>query len=331
VESTVSSREPIRLLARSLSGYLCGTHSGLLASRRGDRLALRDLARTHQELSAPGGGTATALGSAPWRPAEEARGLADALRSNLAHSGVVDLVLFGSQARGETTGFSDVDAILVIDDAAAADAAALRALRPHVLAAQRAVIAYQPMQHHGFEVVTPKLLRRANHAVRMPAVALSEARSLEGSAVEAVFAGDDAEEARAALGEMVRTTAAFSAWPPHAWHLHRLVSMFELLPALYLQARGSPVPKWRSFAEARSDFDERWWPYDVLKQVRDRWPRRSVRTLRAGAAALRNPWVAAAAWRRAVPAKADTVGAMLSMECLGALHALGREMCERAC
>ena len=71
--------------------------------------------------------------------------------------------------------------------------------------------------------------------------------------------------------------------------------------------------------------------HDVLKEVRDRWPRRSMRTLRAGATVLRNPWVAVAAWRRAVPANTDTAGAMLSTECLAALHALGREMCERAC
>ncbi len=285
----------------------------------------------HRELSAPDGGTATALGSVPWRPAEEARGLSDALRSSLAHSGVVDLVLFGSQARGATTGFSDVDAILVVDDDAAADPAALRALRPHVLAAQRAVLAHQPMQHHGFEVVTPKLLKRADHAVRMPAVALTETRSLKGGSVEAAFAGGDAEEARTELGEMIRATAAFPVWPGHAWHLHRLVSMFELLPALYLQARGFPVAKWRSFAEARDDFGGMWWPYDVLEQVRDSWPRRSKLTLRAGAAALRNPWVAAAAWRRAAPTRIGAAGAMLSIECLGALHALASEMGERAC
>ena len=42
-------------------------------------------------------------------------------------------------------------------------------LDPLTLAAQRAVLAYQPMQHHGFEVVTPRLLEDANAALALPA------------------------------------------------------------------------------------------------------------------------------------------------------------------
>jgi hypothetical protein len=41
-------------LARSLAGYLCGTHSGLLDRRRGDRLDRLALASAHRDLEVGG-------------------------------------------------------------------------------------------------------------------------------------------------------------------------------------------------------------------------------------------------------------------------------------
>jgi hypothetical protein len=244
---------------------------------------------------------------------------------------VVDLVLFGSQARGGTTGFSDVDAILVIEDAAAEEPVTLRTLRQHVLAAQRAVISHQPMQHHGFEVATPKLLRSANHALGMPAEALSETRSLSGTGLDATFTPEQPDQTRARLADLVRNTVQASTWPHQAWRLHGLVSMFELLPALYLQALGKAVSKSRSFEEARLDFGDAWWPYDVLEQVRQVWPRMSSPSLRAGVVALRNPWVAVAAWSRVPATRPKAARAILSADCLVAIRGLAREMGRHQC
>jgi hypothetical protein len=271
------------------------------------------------------------LGTKRWQPSPGARGLQRALHSCLARPGVVDLVVFGSQARGGTTAFSDIDAILVIEDAAAERKATLRALRPRVLAAQRAVVSFQPMQHHGFEVVTPKLLRRANDALAMPAAALTETQSLMGNSVEAAFTPDDPDESRGRLLELVRHTRVFQAWPRDPWRLHGLVSMFELLPALYLQAGGNAVPKWRSFEEARADFGDAWWPYDILRQVRDAWPCKSRPVLRGGVTLLRNPWLAVAAWNRLPKRGRAEVNPLLTDECLAALQAVADEMSGRAC
>jgi hypothetical protein len=327
----VSPSSSARLLARSLAGYLCGTHSGMLARRQGDRLDVGAMTRAHRELSPPPAQATVRLGTARWEPPADARGLRRKLRGCLEHSAVIELVLFGSQARGGTTGFSDVDAILVIEDGAAERPATLRALRHHVMAAQRAVVSHQPMQHHGFEVVTPKLLRQANDALAMPAPALSETRSLGGRAVDATFGPDGTDATRGRLSDLVTSTVAVSTWPRHAWQLHHRVSMFELLPTLYLQALGHVVPKWRSFEEARGHFGDAYWPYDVLRKVREAWVRTAPPTLRTAVTALRNPWLAIAGWSRLPAQGPNPARSLLSAECLAALRHLALEMGARAC
>jgi hypothetical protein len=326
--TSVAPGTSLRRLSRSLSGYLCGTHSGMLRYRAGDRLDPSSVARLHRELKAPGSPTTT-LGERPWEPGEGARDLAASLDAVLDRSGIVDLILFGSQAKGSVTGFSDVDAVLVLENSAAEDPSSMRRLRRHVLAAQRAVLAHQPMQHHGFAVATPRLLLEASDALALPPEALSETRSLTGNAVDATFSPDDPRARVTVLRELIRSTGDETRWPRHPWRLHRLISMFELIPALYLQGRGVAVEKSRSFDEARSDFGDGWWPYDVLREVRERWPRRALPALRRGASAARNPWVAVAAWRR-LPVAADAeIRGMLTQDCLEALRAIAHEMSER--
>jgi hypothetical protein len=293
----VDVRSP-RDVARRLSQYLCGTRSGILALKSGRDRAFgcaNDIASAHARLALTPSRLRTELGTRSWEPEEEPA-LAYALREALDHPAIVELILYGSQARGGRTGFSDVDAILVMRDEAADDPAALRSLHRHVLAAQRAVLRYQPMQHHGFEVVTPRLLLQAEEALALPAVALSETSSLNGVSVTARFA--DRHSDGSAFGALSASLRRLHSWPRHPWEAHRHVAMFELLPTLYLQRRGIAVPKWRSFQEARTEFEDDWWPYDAIAHVRQIWPRLRRPMLDCSAVVLRNPWSAVAAWRR---------------------------------
>jgi hypothetical protein len=122
-----------------------------------------------------------------------------------------------------------------------------------------------------------------------------------------------------------------AAWPQHPWRLHGVVSMFELLPALYLQALGQPVAKWQSFDLARDHFCDAWWPYDLLEQVREQWVRSSPRMLRSAVSVLRNPWLAIALWSRSPAAPRNPARTMLSNENLAALRDLSAQMRDRAC
>jgi hypothetical protein len=309
--------------SRLLAGYLCGTR--VRRPLRTEDPLSEQAASLHRRLDCPATrGANVELGARRWRPDEQQ--LADELREALAHSHVVDLIMFGSQARGGTTGFSDVDAILVIADDAADDPSALRALRPHVLAAQRAVLRYQPMQHHGFEVVTPRLLTSA--CLALPAEALSETCSLRGTSVRvATQNGDGSHEQLVALSASLTSA---DSWPTHPWRAHRLVAMFELLPTLYLQARGMSVSKWESFALAREDLGRPWWPYEVLEEVRLLWPRDRRRELELGAAVARNPWAAVAVWRRLPGRLPKPVSKLLHERLLSGLRDLASTMTQRA-
>ena len=312
-----SPRDASRLLA----GYLCGTHSGVLAlGSAGARLSARRaslVATAHRNVASNGTrGEEREVGRLIWEPDEQHQTLDRSLRRALAHPAVIDLVFYGSQANGGRTGFSDVDAILVITDAAAEDAEQLRALRSHVLAAQRAVIAYQPMQHHGFEVATPKLLLDGSDALALPPAALQDTRSLNGAGAIARLA-DGADPSKRSLAALVRTLAAVHAWPRHPWKAHGVVSMFELLPTLYLQSKTAPVPKRQSFEEARPEF-------------RAAWPRRRLPRLEHACAFARNPWVALAGWRRLPEPMPRDIQPLLTQRLLEGLQALAAQMLERA-
>jgi hypothetical protein len=317
-----------RQISRSLAAYLCGTHSGLLSVRRRDRLDAEDIARSHTHL--PTENLSLTIGAHQWEPAEGTANLARSLRASLERRGVVDLVLFGSQAGGGLTGFSDVDALLVIDDEVAENAELLKALRPPVLAAQRAVIAYQPMQHHAFEVATPKLLGKAGESLGMPWVAFDGAQSLLGVGAEASFFPEPPESTRGRLTQLLDGLSRVDAWPRHPWRLHGVVAMWELAPALYVQTFDQSFPKALSFERAREDFGDAWWPYDVLEQVRAQWVRSSQEMFVAASRALRNPWIAVAVWMRMPVTSRQPAGSLLTDECLTALRGLAREMAERA-
>jgi hypothetical protein len=314
-----------RAIVRSLSARLCGTAG--VRRRRSEILSFAECSKAHGELSVEPAPLAIELGAEPWRPrgARESS-LAAELRAALDHDAILDLIVYGSQARGGLTPFSDVDALLVLADETADTATVLRSLRPRILAAQRAVLAYQPMQHHGFQVVTPRLLRTAGTALGMPAVALAETRSVIGERVPAWFAEADQLGDPRPLQRVVGALTEISSWPTHPWTLHRTVSMFELVPALYLQARGEAVPKAESFAVARKEFGRSWWPYDWLYEVRQQWPAIKRPWLRRASRLLRNPWLAVAGWRRLPDNTDDGLQRALDRESLKALKGLTATM-----
>jgi hypothetical protein len=187
------------------------------------------------------------------------------------------------------------------------------------------------MQHHGFEVVTASMLGHLGDALELPAVALEGAASLKHARLQMSILGGHpgADVARRRL-QAIAGAVTGTAWPKHPWDAHRTISMLELAPALYLQARGNPVSKWQSFTEASADFPGAWSPYDRLRQVREVWPRDHQPALSALTALLHNPWAAVRAWRR-LPVKRPTpVRQLLTDTLLKDLVGLVRAMAVKA-
>ena len=323
---SVGAPSATAIASRLLAGYLCGTHSGLHAARKPVRATAVVEAIRASRLEGRAADGVRALETRPWSPGDEhERRLHAQLTTALQTDAVLDLIVYGSIARGTTTGYSDVDAVLVIRDECALDRVRLRELRGRVLAAERAVTVYQPLQHHGLQIATPGLLTRASAALGMPSETLSSAVSLFGRPVNASFEQLPVppDQRFLAFAAALRRT---QEWPRHIWELHRAISMFELVPALYLQGRGLRCEKHESFRLARTDFPALWAPFDVLGEVRDGWPRVRHPTLQRAATVLRNPWTAVAAWRR-LPAPAPAaITQRLGAEVLEALHQILRAM-----
>jgi hypothetical protein len=317
-ERSIRAAEAAYLLA----GLLNGTHRGAHTAGRDGSFSASAVAAAIRSVEpvARGTGQRLVLGQDLWTPSgrRELR-LRNSLARCLAEDGILELVVFGSLARGSTTGFSDADAVLVVDDNAVMDHRELGRLRPNVLAAGRAVLAFQPMQHHGFLVVTPRLLAHPT-VLGLPPEALTTTVSLFGRPLEA-FVGT-AGRASEAFRTSERALLSVLAWPTHAWLLHRVVAMFELTPTLYLQATGQACPKHASFEIARANFPDSWWPYDTLDEVRRRWPRRRAPGLQGLARVIRNPWTASALRRRLPAPVPATVGELLDDRCLTALQRL---------
>jgi hypothetical protein len=326
MDDTPSPRD----LAQRLSRYLCGTGAGIRAVTVRERKTgsqIEGIASAHERLELIPDPLKVELGQRIWEPEQEPA-LARAFREELDHPATAELIFYGSQARGGRTGFSDVDAILVITDETAEDPDALRSLRPRVLAALRAVLRYQPMQHHGFEVVTPRLLLKAGEALALPAVALSETSSINGARVTARFAAWSRDAPP--FHPLCASLRSLASWPAHPWEAHRYVAMFELLPTLYLQRRAVTCPKWRSFQVAQAEFGNDWWPYETLAEVRRVWPRMRRPILEHSAAIIRNPWPVVAAWRRMPVSLPTPVRPLLTPHLLEGLQALVTSMLERS-
>jgi hypothetical protein len=312
-----------------LSGFLNGTHTGVHAGVRGKSLSphvVVEAVRSSHGARACGAGRTIVLGGNSWEPTKpDERRLRDALREALTSEGIYDLVVFGSLARGSTTGFSDVDALLIVSDDQVIEVRRLRRLRRHVFAAGRAVLEYQPMQHHGFLVTTPGLLAHPA-SLGLPPDALETTVSLFGTSRDVMVLGSDPKERFRAHAF---TLGAVSALPRDASSLHRLVAEFELLPALYLQATGRPCPKHASFEIAEAEFGEAWAPYDTLERVRLVWPRRWEPSAASLARIVRNPWTATALRRRLRAPAPRAVARLLDRNCLGQLQHLLKLMNER--
>jgi hypothetical protein len=183
----------------------------------------------------------------------------------------------GSTGTNEEVPYSDLDALVILGDRAFESARALTDLAARLGSLQRIMFDFDPLQHHGWFVLTAADLDWYCDAY-FPAELFRHARSLlpvTGGLVNVRprESGREIREAFAALATATIRELESGRIPSDAYRLKGTLSRILLLPCLYLQARhGTGVFKKASFAAAAAEFPPALWAVmDEISAVRAAW------------------------------------------------------------
>ncbi|MFM9052859.1 MAG: hypothetical protein ACKOKF_11170 [Bacteroidota bacterium] len=189
---------------------------------------------------------------------------------------LLSVLLHGSQADGRVTGYSDVDALVILRDSIFDDPESLVKVARQLCLAKKYMYRIDPLQHHGWFVLTERDLSCFPEAV-LPLEALAEARRLTGEAHLRIRIAEkkssiyEAEAVRV-LDRLTRIVLD-KRFPRNHFALKSILSECMMLPVLYLQARDSKgYSKRVSFIDAKKDFSaEDWSVIGELSAIRAGW------------------------------------------------------------
>ena len=187
-------------------------------------------------------------------------------------------LVHGSVATGEEVAYSDLDALVVLKDEAVADPRRLAKAGRLLHRARRLMYAFDPLQHHGWFVLTESDLRCLCDAHFTPAVLRHSALIYPSIPFDIeVATRDSSRETYAAFSHLssgLERRIGSGKLPQNLYELKVMLSQFMLLPAMYLQVRdGEGVWKGYSFELSRYDFrDGSWEAMETASDIRWRWP-----------------------------------------------------------
>ena len=199
---------------------------------------------------------------------------------------LVGAYVHGSLATGEEIHYSDFDALLVFRNRIFDSAATLAETCLHVIRAEKILWEYDPLQHHGFFVLT-ELDLQLYPDFYFPIVIFEYAKSLLPDAGDQLVIYPRPTQERDVWGlhrmlDAVEAKLRSRHYPTNYYDLKLLLSQVMLLPSLYLQALGRPVFKRDSFDLARVDFNEDVWKImEEVSQMRKEWNYRPSLAARA--------------------------------------------------
>ena len=187
-------------------------------------------------------------------------------------------LVHGSVATGEEVAYSDIDALIVLKDEVVASPVRLAKAGRHLNRARRIMYEFDPLQHHGWFVLTESDLRCLCDAHFSPAILRHSALVYPSAPlVVDVSTRESTKESYSAFLHLARNLERrlkSGRYPLNLYELKVVLSQFMLLPAMYLQVRdGEGVWKGYSFELARHDFrDTSWEAMDTASDIRWRWP-----------------------------------------------------------
>lgn len=189
---------------------------------------------------------------------------------------LVTVLLHGSTADGRTTGYSDVDALVVLRDHVFFRPDRLAKVAYRLSCAKRFMLQYDPLQHHGWFVMTERDFTAYPEHV-LPLVTLQDAKVLIGETHAVIHTSNTSPDhyRKIALRQTDRIIALLDkGWrPSNSYQLKSLLSEFMMLPVHYVQAKsGTGCSKRNSFQIAESDFSKNAWQVmDQVSEIRLNW------------------------------------------------------------
>ena len=190
---------------------------------------------------------------------------------------LVGAYVHGSLGTGEEINYSDFDALLILRDSVFETAQQLTQVSLDILNAQKILTDYDPLQHHGFFVMSQTDLRYYPDSV-FPTPLFGHAKSLIQAGEELKLLIPNVRES--AMRPLVSMLDAIErkAKQPHLmtnlFEVKLFLSQLMLVPCLFLQAMDCPIFKRESFAMALKHLDKgAWRAVDVASTLRRDWPR----------------------------------------------------------
>ena len=188
------------------------------------------------------------------------------------------VLLHGSLASNDAISYSDLDALLVIKDETLQDQAKLAQTLERAHHAQYIFAEYDPLQHHGWFVLTEEMLKDFPETY-FPHIILERSKSLiPQSKLEfdiAIGKKGEAEFQRPffELAISLRRNLQKPLSDQNVYTIKSILSQFMLLPALFLQAiRQTGIDKKSSFELALKYFSkEEWKVMNEVSAIRENW------------------------------------------------------------
>ncbi len=236
----------------------------------------------------------------------------------------------GSLGSYEEMSYSDFDALVIIKDEVMRDQTRLARVARDLHRAIGIMVDYDPLQHHGWFVLTELDLRYYCEAY-FPSVLFRYSKALLPDQPGTINlrprdAHREMKHAFLSLSSTVLRQLKRKNYPTTVYGLKSLLSRFMLLPALYVQVRdGEGVWKADSFDKARTDFSAAAWSsMEIASRIRLNWQydlsglRRYFLT-RGGA-------IGTMLRRKASPPIPPSIARLLSVEVFASMEDLVRAM-----
>jgi len=197
--------------------------------------------------------------------------------NTIPESDLFGAYIHGSLATLEEIKYSDMDVLIILNDEVIQSPKRLKSLAIALKRAQKMVFEYDPLQHHGWFILTSGMLKTYPMDY-FPSKLFAHTRTLlteRGCNFDISFdrASVDFERPFTQLAKHLLRSLSTPERVNNMFYLKSLLSEFMLLPAFYVQARDrTGVYKKDSFDLAKADFSiSNWMIMDQVSQIRQDW------------------------------------------------------------